>query len=104
MSYKLFIDDERDPIGDDWVIVRSYDEAISKIKELGCPGFISFDHDLGEGKNGFEIAKELVEMLLDGVIKIEDGSFDFYVHSQNPVGKENIRSFLNNFLMDWENV
>jgi hypothetical protein len=63
MSYKLFLDDSRNPevcvhymhlrIGPDnplyleeWVVVRNYDEFISTIKKLGIPDVVSFDHDL----------------------------------------------------------
>lgn len=66
MSYKLFLDDIRDPVNcvtymhsrigaknpiyleDDWVIVRSYSEFTSKINERGLPAVISFDHDLAD--------------------------------------------------------
>ena len=95
IKYKLFIDDERHPIGDDWVIVRSYIEARTVIKILGLPKFVSFDHDLGDKeKTGMDIAKFIVDYCLDN--KIED-KIEFYVHSQNPIGAENIRSYLTNF-------
>ena len=44
---KLYLDDIRVPDGD-WVIVRSYNEFISHIKQYGLPEFISFDHDLAD--------------------------------------------------------
>jgi hypothetical protein len=47
MAYKLFIDDERFPVTDDWVIVRSSKEAIDHVLAHGMPSEISFDHDLG---------------------------------------------------------
>jgi hypothetical protein len=47
MSYKMFIDDERFPVSDDWVIVRSSQEAIDTVLAKGFPSYISFDHDLG---------------------------------------------------------
>lgn len=63
MSYKLFLDDIRDPtncvgymhtrIGkmnpiylEEWVVVRDYDSFIKMIKEKGIPRYVSFDHDL----------------------------------------------------------
>uniref|UniRef100_A0AAU8HY45 Cyclic-phosphate processing Receiver domain-containing protein n=1 Tax=Rhizobium phage LG08 TaxID=3129229 RepID=A0AAU8HY45_9CAUD len=60
--------------------------------------YISFDHDLGIGKNGYDAAKILVEtdMSCDGKYLSED--FDFYVHSQNPIGKKNIETFMNGYL------
>jgi hypothetical protein len=48
---------------------------------------------LGEGKTGLDCAKFLVEYCLDNQIH----KINFQVHSQNPVGKENIESLLNNF-------
>jgi hypothetical protein len=42
----LYIDDIRNP-NYDAVVVRTSKEAISYVKENGCPNFISFDHDLG---------------------------------------------------------
>jgi hypothetical protein len=47
---RLYLDDVRTPIGDDWIIVRNYDEFVSTIKFHGLENFdvISLDHDLGE--------------------------------------------------------
>lgn len=83
---KLFLDDERDPPrdGGNWHIVRSYDEFVNYINENGIPQHISFDHDLGDGKTGYDCVKWL---LTDR--KLPKG-FTYYVHSQNPVGRENI--------------
>lgn len=106
MTYPLFIDDERFPPedGQRWIIARNLSEVASTIATLGPPNFISFDHDLGETEpTGYEIAKRLVAGdlgELDGT-EFERGlpeNFSFYVHSQNPVGRENIRSLLNNYL------
>lgn len=97
---RMFIDDERMPPNNetDWVIVRSYDEAISWVLDNSqIPQYISFDHDLGDGLNGFDITKKLVEMAMDGVVGFPEG-FDFYVHSQNPIGSTNIRTYLSQYL------
>ncbi len=98
MSWKLFLDDLRFPVDDDFVIARNFDEAITLVETLGCPIFISFDHDLGDNiPTGFDFAKWLVECDLDkdGLFLSKD--FDFYVHSANPVGKENIEGLLNGY-------
>lgn len=97
---KVFIDDERYPITNDIVVIRTFDAFKKFVKENGCPVFISFDHDLGHDQpSGFDIAKWLIEEDLDNdIIPI---GFEFDVHSQNPVGGENIRSLLNNYL-DWK--
>ncbi|BAU40164.1 hypothetical protein [Ralstonia phage RSP15] len=96
MSYDMFLDDERLPPTNrpgkperDWVIVRSYQQAVDYIEENGFPRFISFDHDLGEAKEtGYDFAKWLISQDIDKMWMPED--FDFYVHSQNPIGKLNI--------------
>lgn len=98
MTYKLFIDDERFPVGDqaEWTIVRSFDEAIEAVKQYGYPVFCSFDHDLGAGKTGYDFAKWLVEFDLD--TDSMPVNFGFYVHSQNPVGAKNINLYLERYL------
>lgn len=118
----LFLDDLRVP-GDvvwinipsvNWAIVRSFDEAVSWVKENGFPNFVSFDHDLGWEKfdtnengiivvteldlekSGYDFAKWLIEYDLDTGSMPAD--FDFIVHSMNPVGSQNITSVLRNYL------
>lgn len=106
MGYRLFLDDERQPPRNTkwndvqtsgWVIVRNYERFVSTILELGVPMFISFDHDLGEGKTGKDCADWLVNAHLDGIITFPSG-FDFQVHSQNPIGGNNIRGVLTQYL------
>jgi len=60
MSYKLFLDDVRNPnttfsymelpvfLEPDWIIVRNYDAFISLIQSKGVPEVIAFDHDLAD--------------------------------------------------------
>lgn len=88
----LYLDDLR-LIPQGFIGVRSYAEFVTYIKTHGLPDFISFDHDLGLQENGFDCAKWLVNYCLDNRKKMPD----FAVHSQNPVGKKNIESLLNNF-------
>jgi hypothetical protein len=111
MTYRLFIDDERDPINvtwgsvedqmlyrdEEWVVARNWQEVLEIVVSLGFPKMISFDHDLGENElTGYEINKKLIDMIMDGVTL--PGGFEFRVHSKNPVGAENIRAYLENFL------
>ena len=63
------------------------------IETNGFPNFISFDHDLGLEESGYDCAKWLVDYCLDHNLHLPE----FEVHSQNPVGKENILALLNNF-------
>jgi hypothetical protein len=114
MTYNLFIDDERDLQdvtwmprqtqkkyhAETWVIARNMDSVQSIVARRGIPKFISFDHDLGEQEpTGYDIAKWFVDLDMVGnqaFLMPED--FSFAVHSQNPVGKKNIESYLNNYI------
>lgn len=99
MTYKLFIDDERYPPrdGGKWYVARSMDEVKFMVSQHGWPEFMSFDHDLGDDtESGMDIAKWIVEQDLNGFELPHE--FEFYVHSQNPIGAENIRSLLSGYL------
>ena len=89
---KLYLDDLR-PFPEGNIGVRSYTEFITYITDSGLPDFISFDHDLGLEESGYDCAKWLVNYCLDNNFRLPK----FDVHSQNPVGKENILSLLQNF-------
>lgn len=95
--WSLFLDDERypsdkDPI-QDWLIARTVEQAQVLIQDLGMPYRMSLDHDLGDGiPTGYDFIKWLVEQDLDGKVDVDKVTY-FYVHSQNPVGAENIRSY-----------
>lgn len=122
MSYRLFLDDERLPKNVTWIelplgpwfVVRNYNDFVNIIKEKGLPEFVSFDHDLGKEhydkanwlkfaekdystvkeKTGYDCAKWLVEYCMDN-----NKPFPQYtVHSLNPIGKDNILSFVDNFI------
>ena len=100
MTY-LYIDDERTPSTDhEWVVVRSYNEAIDYLEANPCPSYISFDHDLGDGPTGKDIATWMVRRDLN----CEPGNdyiptdFQFNVHSANPVGRDNIKAVLEGYL------
>ncbi len=103
LKKKLYLDDIRDLPNESYYLVRSCDEAILFVEEYGIPSFISFDHDLGLDENnqlaktGFDFAKWLVEMDLNNIFLFPE-NFSFYVHSANSVGKENIHSYLTNYL------
>ena len=100
---KLYLDDIRTPKDDDFIIVRSFQEAVKFVQQNGIPNYISSDHDLGcdEFNNiypsGYDFAKWLIEMDLDNLYKFPK-DFKFNVHSANPIGKANIEGILNNYL------
>ena len=97
---KLYIDDIRNPDTAGFDIVRSYDDAVFYMRLRGCPHFISFDHDLGDADapTGYDIAKWMVERDMNDSGGFIPADFDFAVHSANPVGAENIKGLLDNYL------
>lgn len=47
---KIYLDDVRTPISENWMIVRNYEEFVNIVREIGLDKIelISLDHDLGE--------------------------------------------------------
>lgn len=109
MTWNLFIDDERFPVNvtwgnssfysqHPWTIARTMAQVQELINNWGFPDFISFDHDLSSNEpTGKDIANWMIEQDMNGTHRIPD-DFNFYVHSRNPVGRENIESLLNSYL------
>ncbi len=123
MSYYLMLDDIRsmsdvrkytklpDVPNEHWVVVRSYNEFVDTINKLGLPTFVSFDHDIasshyGHGlqgddipydsyteKTGYDVAKWLVDYCMKKGVKHPP----YVVHSMNPVGKQNIISYVESY-------
>lgn len=93
----LFIDDIRNPFdyidrnseGTFLVIARNEYQAIEALKDYTFD-IIFFDHDLGEDRTGYDIAKWIVE----NNIEIKKG---FKIVSANPVGRFNISQLLNHY-------
>ena len=88
----LYVDDIRFPeyfhqIGAEITVARTYDEAIQYIDD--SYDIISLDHDLGEDKTGYDIAKYIVEN------QIKVGAVA--IHSANPVGRFNINQLLTHY-------
>jgi hypothetical protein len=120
MTWNLFLDDERNLEdvtwapwqirekyrNEEWVVARSYGDAMIEVLNRGFPKFVSFDHDLGDETKytGYDVVKQLVENdIISGDKESRQAykfteEFDFYVHSKNPIGKQNIESYLNNYL------
>ena len=71
----------------------TYDEAITAIDYFSkCEGgidLVCFDHDLGEEKSGYDVAKYIVEN------QIPIGGY--IVQSMNPVGRKNICELLDHY-------
>lgn len=116
----LWLDDIRDPMTQDWLVfspierpfntvwVKSYNEFTDWITDNGLPDGICFDHDLGtekymtefgfelerETKTGYDCAKWLVDYCMNNNLNLPL----YNIQSANPVGKENINQYLQNFL------
>lgn len=104
MSYRLFLDDERDPPEDSgpWVVVRTSSEAIDVLLERGVPVYISFDHDLGGADTAVPYVNALFDYIMDNRVPMPPG-FSYYVHSQNVAGVQNIRGKLDGFIRNvWQ--
>lgn len=108
MGWKLFIDDERWPKDDSFVIARSSADAIEMIKERGMPDNIAFDHDLGiafdQNDNQYvdstmRVVHWIIDQHYDHDLAIPE-HFTFTVHSMNPIGARNIRELMTGFLRD----
>lgn len=122
LKKSLYLDDQRTPTETipgyhPWVVVRSYQEFTDYITKNGIPDFISFDHDLADEhvsdyynqvasygfqnpdyaeykeKTGLDCAKWLVDYCQTNKVSINKCS----VHSHNPVGAQNIQSYINGF-------
>jgi hypothetical protein len=117
----IFLDDERNPINVTWVelplvpwvIVRNYDEFCRTIRFDGLPDLISFDHDLGDEayqeafknnlktfdytkvreKTGYDCALWLVNYCLDRRVNLPQ----YYIHTMNPIGAENITKLFESY-------
>jgi hypothetical protein len=105
MSYQLFIDDERDPPDDgwEWIIARSSAEAIMTFHNLGCPEHVSFDHDLGGDDTSIKFIEWVITRCLELIdLGINPGHITFIesyvIHSQNPVGAQNIDGKIKGFI------
>ena len=122
--YNLYLDDIRQPYEtgnyinpvefrkqyrlEEWVIVRNYDEFIKYIQNNGLPTKVSFDHDLAHihydpdtwtesfqyhEETGLDCAKWMCNYCLDNGLPLPE----YYCHSMNPTGKENILGILDNY-------
>jgi len=102
--------------------VKNYDDFTGWVKINGLPDVVCFDHDLGqdvaieryttggmtkrqakklkklETMSGYECAKWMVNYCMDNDLRLPD----WYIQSANPVGKENIRSYLQSFVNSYQ--
>ena len=117
---RLYLDDIRTPVDNDWIVVRNYDEFVAQLKLNGLGNFevISLDHDLGEGamveyytnvknnymldynnieeRTGMDCCRYLVSESMNEKIPLPQ----VYIHSANPIGSANMMGYINNYLMN----
>jgi hypothetical protein len=120
MMKKIYLDDVRTPLSNDWIVVRNYNEFVNTINKIGLDTIelISLDHDLGESamveyysnvknnynldynniteKTGYDCCKFLVMLSMTKKIPLPL----IYVHSANPIGSANMMGYINNYLMN----
>jgi hypothetical protein len=130
--YNLYLDDVRIPAASfdytknkiytdlEWVIVRSYEEFVKYITANGLPETVSFDHDLAdehytndmykgaevynkhydkfEEKTGYDCVKWLCDYCIDNGKEFPK----WYLHTMNPVGKENMKMYILSYLNHFE--
>ena len=120
-KYNIFLDDIRVPTDVTWAnipadqhysLVRSYKEFVDLITlRREVPKFVCYDHDLADThyvhglnnneipydsykeKTGYDCAKWLVGYCFAKKIKHPP----YVVHSMNPIGKQNIESYINSY-------
>ena len=97
MSYELYIDDVR-PIPFGMVGARSSAQAIQIIATKGMPSGISFDHDLGDDDTAMVVVNWIIEKDTQSNFTFIPEGFDYYVHSMNPIGRQNLQSKLDNYM------
>lgn len=95
----IWLDDFRIPdipSGENVFWVMDYDKFVSCVMGLGerisgC--IVHFDHDLGEGKDGYDCAKFLINHCIDNGYDVPDHD----IQSANPIGRDNIESLFNTY-------
>lgn len=88
-----------------WVIVKNHEEFVEYVTTQGIPKLISYDHDLmdidyaiPEGTSYAEkTGKDCAEWLVNFCLDIKHELPEYLVHSQNPVGKDRIKSVFENY-------
>jgi hypothetical protein len=98
-----------------WRVARNYAQFVDLVESEGVPDFVSFDHDLGDEHyllanarfadwynyykdgdrefTGYDCAKWLINYCINNNYKLPQ----YAVHSQNPVGRDNIVQYLESY-------
>ena len=82
---KIWLDDVRPmPEGFDYW-AKTAEDCIRQLETKGV-SIVSFDHDLGKGKSGYDVAKVIEEMAYTNFCT----PIVWEIHSANPVGRRDI--------------
>lgn len=110
----LFLDDVRFPSDVSWMkypenvrweIARTVNDFVDRLL-ISHYDVISFDHDLmdfdsfGNELSGFTAVKEMVDMHMKG--RISSLPKMTFFHSMNPVGRENMKGYLDSYCKSLE--
>lgn len=89
-----------------WIIVRDYFEFIDLVnKRFDDIDLVSFDHDLACYKDGVEYTgKTAVDYLINFCLDNDKPFPNWYAHTDNTSGRQNIRGTILNYLDKVENV
>ena len=96
---RVFLDDVRMPPEGEWSLVCRSGEELIPLILAGVVTFISFDHDLGSGMTGYDVAKEIEKQAEAGTIP----PVDYKIHSANIVGRNNIKAAMEAARRFWNN-
>jgi hypothetical protein len=97
IHWRLFLDDERFPVENDWKIARSSAAAREQVSRYGMPIEIAFDHDLGGEDTSRVFIRWLSDYMIDNNLKFPR-YFRFSIHSQNPIGADWIENYMNRLI------
>lgn len=88
-----------------WIIVRNYFEFIDLVnKRFDDIDLVSFDHDLACYKNDVEYTgKTAVDYLINYCLDNNKKLPNWYAHTDNTSGRQNIRGIILNYLERVEN-
>lgn len=96
---RLWLDDERPAPDDSYISVSSVEEAIRLLEsDDGYITEVSFDHDLGRRKTGYDFACWIEEQAHAGTLH----RLKWDVHSQNPVGRQRVEAALQSAERFWD--
>lgn len=93
---KIFLDDERTPKSNDYIIIRDPELCINSIKDNWEKiTHISLDHDLGVILSGYNVLKFIVD---ESIYNNKIVNFVINIHTANPVGRRNMKYLLNDLI------